>query len=659
MTAQTKIAAVNWRSAGEILTCVMLGIALTLLLGKDANWDTLNYHYYTAHAYFYIPLNSDFMGASAQRYLNPIGFVPFFLMVSAGWHSAVIGAMLGAFHGLALFFLWRICRDHLFQPQTTLPFATALLATALGALSPVFLGVLGSTFVDPSATVFILAGALLMLRSFDGAGDARRILFFAGLLLGVGTGLKLTNVIFAASLVLAFLPFNTPFGNGFRKLCLLIFGGVIGLLATSGLWFYALYEEFGNPVFPLLNHVFRSPDFSTDIATHTRFKVLTLLEAVTLPLRMASVHSWIYVENAAPDLRFALILLTVVLLAANKLLALGRRLTDRNGRAQNTQKISALVGGASYKQPYFFLAFASMYCLWQFSSGNGRYALPVLLFAGPVLVLVLLRFGLKPRTFFFGLSSILVLQALNLFWNGNPRWGNEPWKANWLEITTTPTLTNEPFGYLTLGVITHSASVIVMHKDSRFLNLVGAHSIRADGPGNPRVRKFIETHGARLRVMFEVQPGSNTAGSVQGPVDDVNGVLSPWDLRIVNGTCEPIRIHHLRPKGYELAACLVTSGNPVREQMERARNEASGIMNRVEAACPLLFSPKNPLTIHKGGIWQREYINNDIRLMLYRGKLAYSKLEYGPFDVPLGGVDEWIGGRGKIDCSMPPRPFAF
>ena len=60
----------------------------TVVAGKDVNWDLLNYHYY-------LPLRAaatgasqqDFFAASAQSYLNPVGYLPFYLMVSSGWHS--------------------------------------------------------------------------------------------------------------------------------------------------------------------------------------------------------------------------------------------------------------------------------------------------------------------------------------------------------------------------------------------------------------------------------------------------------------------------------------------------------------------------------------------------------------------------------------------
>src|SRR6516165_1078579 len=70
--------------------------------GRDLNWDQLNYHFYAAYQFLDGRLEKDFMAASIQGYLNPLAYIPFYLMVRAGWHSLLIGSVLALLHSTCL-----------------------------------------------------------------------------------------------------------------------------------------------------------------------------------------------------------------------------------------------------------------------------------------------------------------------------------------------------------------------------------------------------------------------------------------------------------------------------------------------------------------------------------------------------------------------------
>src|SRR5204863_4472418 len=72
----------------------MLCAAWAVHAGKDVNWDQLNYHYYLPFELVAGRLTQDFFAASAQSYLNPVGYLPFYLMVAAGWHSVLVSSVL-------------------------------------------------------------------------------------------------------------------------------------------------------------------------------------------------------------------------------------------------------------------------------------------------------------------------------------------------------------------------------------------------------------------------------------------------------------------------------------------------------------------------------------------------------------------------------------
>jgi hypothetical protein len=151
--------------------------AWTVVAGKDLNWDLLNYHYYAPYQLLGGRLAQDFFAASAQSYLNPLGYLPFYLMVSSGWHAVIVAVLLAAAHASSLVLLYAIAW-RLFAPRVPI---TAL-ATALGAASAVFWATLGTSFLDPLLVAPMLAGLLLLLDKKHFAA--------AGVLFGAAAALK-------------------------------------------------------------------------------------------------------------------------------------------------------------------------------------------------------------------------------------------------------------------------------------------------------------------------------------------------------------------------------------------------------------------------------------------------------------------------------------
>ncbi len=150
--------------------------------GKDVNWDLLNYHYYVPFQLLAGRLEQDFFAASAQSYLNPLGYLPFYLMVSSGWHSVVVSMVLAAAHSLSIGLLYLIARRlfaHL-PPRDQTEFS--VLASVLGAASGVYWMTVGGSFLDPLLVPPMLAGLLLLLRE---APLAKRQAALAGVLFGI------------------------------------------------------------------------------------------------------------------------------------------------------------------------------------------------------------------------------------------------------------------------------------------------------------------------------------------------------------------------------------------------------------------------------------------------------------------------------------------
>ena len=60
-------------------------------------------------------------------------------------------------------------------------------------------------------------------------------------------------------------------------------GGAIGVLATGGAWAWMLWEQFGNPLFPFYNTIFRSPEAPIAAIADLRFMPRNIWDAALYP----------------------------------------------------------------------------------------------------------------------------------------------------------------------------------------------------------------------------------------------------------------------------------------------------------------------------------------------------------------------------------------
>jgi hypothetical protein len=72
---------------------------------------------------------------------------------------------------------------------------------------------------------------------------------------------------------------------------------------------------FGNPMFPLLNNIFKSPEFTTAPLKHYRFIPDSLTDALLRPFTMSTTASMIHEELISPDIRYALLLSLLLIFA--------------------------------------------------------------------------------------------------------------------------------------------------------------------------------------------------------------------------------------------------------------------------------------------------------------------------------------------------------
>jgi hypothetical protein len=288
---------------------------ISVLLGKDEGWDFLNYHWYDAYAFLHGRLWFDIAVAHHASYYNPLPHLPFYWLATHGgsWMAVFY---TGALHGLNILPLYWLARAALQTPNDRL--AAALALAGLGGSTVI--SMIGKTSYDNVLSVLILLALALLVARRDalageqGPGAAGRVAALACILIGAATGLKAVEGLYAIGAAAVLLLAPGPGGIRAVRTLAGAAGGLAGLAAGGGYWFWTLARCTGNPLFPLANDVFRSPLIAPESFRDMRFVPHDLVSALTFPLRFLFNYQ---LADDAPfrDLRIPLLyVLTIVAL---------------------------------------------------------------------------------------------------------------------------------------------------------------------------------------------------------------------------------------------------------------------------------------------------------------------------------------------------------
>lgn len=643
---------------------LLASVVWCFVAGKDLNYDFINYHLYGPHLLLEGRFDRDYFGGGLAGYLNPLVHVPMYLMIRAGWHSLVIGGVLATVHSLNLLLAWQIC-DRLLPASQLSRRGYLLCGVFLAFSAPLFLAELGTSFADALTSIPVLAGLLLLLDEYSKDDWDWRRFAVAGLLLGLATGLKLANGLFAVGATLALLPGRK---RGFaRYLFVLVLGALAGGLLTHGYWSFILWREFGNPLFPMANNLFQSEDFPPVMFHDLRYLQGDVIDLLTLPFRMLEQRTTIYSEGVAPDIRP----LIVFVLAAASLLF--RHSGRRRALAATAPDVSRRLGFATA----FFVA---CFVLWAVSSRIGRYAMPLWLLAGPLIAAWTARVFTAGRGLLV-LAAVCLVQGAQLYYAGNLRYTPAHWDSQWLDVRVPETLRQSPHLFIVLGLQSWSAIIPYFHRDSSFSNVIGQYVMPAGEQMPRRLRSLLDRSIGRTKVIFEYKETRLENGVLTKRIaTDVNALLSTYELQLEpdNG-CDlvEIRFDHFqrwvfsaehrvpevagRVPGSQLLVCSVRPGRSAdlaaKGDMETKRVDRA--FAAVEKACPNLVSPSGVQTIRGSKGWERFYFNSINRLIADENNV-YLRTFSSFGAVNLGSLDQWLADTPPHHCEgtiVKAKPF--
>jgi hypothetical protein len=396
----------------------LLAGLVSMWLGQDANWDLRNYHWYNPYAFLNGKIGLDLNPGQFQSYFNPTIDLLYYGLATH-CPTRVTAFVMGFLHGLNFVLLIMIVRQVLAGGQdepaavAATRFRLPLLLGVAGCLGFSFLTQLGNTMGDNLTSLTVLGAIALLLRQWPqllaGGARAAMVAALAGLIIGVGTGLKLTNANYALALCLALLTLRASLWRRFATAFVFGLGTLAGIGASAGHWYWLMWKQFGNPLFPQFNNIFKAPLASQIAVADMGWVPKDALEALLWPF-IFTFNSKRVIELPMTQIIWPLLYIAFIALAAQRL----RRLW-----LAAPGPVAA--PGAAPGARLLLVFFALSYLIWLKLFGIYRYMVPLELLAPLVLWLLLHRLSSLPVARALG-ACCLVLAAIA----GLPRvnWGH-------------------------------------------------------------------------------------------------------------------------------------------------------------------------------------------------------------------------------------------
>ncbi len=409
--------------------CLVGTAGISLWIGQDTNWDFLNYHFYNPWAWWTGRAFYDVAPAQLQTYHSPFLDIPLYLMIAGRWPPPAIGVVMAVPAAVGMF-LYALCLESLFRTYPpALRIRLRTLAFLLGVSSAMSVGMIGSSMNEWPSTAFTLGAVCVVLRMLVRRNDRIRGLMLAGVLVGIGAGLKLTYAVFAVGICAALIATKLPLGwkRAMASGWWLGAGVLCGAVTSLGPWAYALWNAFESPIFPYANELFLSEWFyPTQVLTRV-YGPRTLLEAVLFPARLLGEKRQFVSQVEFTDFRLSLLFL----IAAVAIIAWT---WNRRGHGKN------IAGSSQRDQPgysaWLFLTvfWIVSYTVWLAMHSIYRYIIPLELLSAPLLIGAL-AYVLRRRLV---LPAAAVLTVFLMVTTRYPDWGHQPYGAVWLDVQVPP-----------------------------------------------------------------------------------------------------------------------------------------------------------------------------------------------------------------------------
>ena len=372
------------------------------------------------------------------------------------------------------------------------------------------------------------------------------------------------------------------------------------------------------------------------------------LDTVLRPFLMGDPVNGLYIEIAAPDWRFAALVLLLGL----------AWLGQRRWRLLQANQTVALIG------------LTVSFYVWTLVLGNGRYFIWGLLMVGPMVVMAArkLRATLAMRNTV--IVGVLVVQGVSVWMNFMPNmWGLRPWRTGPGFALDASLLRDQPAVFMTMGSISYSALVPQMHPGSRWSNITGQLDIQ---PGvreyaallsllDSPLRKYVVVRATPLVIGPDHQP-------MPKPKHSIEGALARHDLALAAPSCEyvrsadaaralSLRTDESLEEGFWF--CPVRRTGTIRppDVVAPVAPEVDDVFARIEQRCPRFFPAGNARSRQIDGAVQRAYNHSDTALYVDNSGEVYFKNDRALNPMSIATIAQVRSGQFTIDCTRMPGRY--
>ncbi len=649
--------------------CSLLVVLTSYHLGKAMTWDTMGYHVYAGFSALHDRFGQDYFAAGPQAYFNPYAYIPFYLLIRSSLTPLEDASILALIQSGILWLTYELTVQMVYSDTPKVRTIVGVLAALFAFLNPVLINEFGSSYADVTTAEFVLMGWLLLVTVVRTPSAARVI--GAALLLGVASGLKLTNTVHAvaAASLLLFIP--ESFVKKLRISALYVLMVSAGFILVSLPWSIHLERHFGNPVFPLLNGLFRSPQYTTGTMLDHRFMPATLGAALARPFEMVLPKPWIHFELSAPDLRYALLLMLLMWFV---LRWLWRRVSESRAlpKLNYPDRVLAAVT----------FAFLVDWVLWLSVSGNSRYFIPMACVAAALCFILIFRLlSAYPAIRNCLLAMIFIVQFVQLGMGADYRY-YLPWHhGSWFTVSVPSQLKSSADLYFLIGGQTNSYIIPDMPRDSGFVNLGGFYQLSANGVNGEHIKALIRRFAPHLRAIWSDESAGATQQQESSRVfESANDALEPFGLRVDAGRCAMIVVHGVHtvfrvetsarqgkpsatrdPDTKYLVTCHVVR-NPSAVAPLPGERTADVAFDHLEDACPALFQPRRPVDVligdaRSGYIFLRKYTGSAVHAWIAQGIVRFQKVAPGGREEDAGSERMWVQSPPRVACGWQGAGF--
>ena len=172
-----------------------LAASISAFLKNENFFDFANYHYYNPWAFLNGRIGYDIAPASFLTFLNPLLDLPrYFTIIYFNQHINLFYAINGLWFGLLLFVFYQILTI-LYSSQNTQDSLWIVMTIAIAATGWMTWYQVGSSTNEICLSFINFCGLFLLLKSLQSKNEQKLSSFIlAGLILGAGLGLKVTNI---------------------------------------------------------------------------------------------------------------------------------------------------------------------------------------------------------------------------------------------------------------------------------------------------------------------------------------------------------------------------------------------------------------------------------------------------------------------------------